>query len=166
VANEASKHEHRKLHAGRGTVGKTPVLGLRERGGRTFAKLMPEPSINAIQGEVYTHVEVGSTNYTDDHLAFSGLDGLFYRQESVNHNAKEYARGPASTNGIESVWAVLKRGIHGVYHQVSEKHLVRYVDEFTFRLNAGNVARHTTERLDSFVDAVAGKRITLKELTA
>lgn len=163
---EANKHEHKKLKAGRGTVGKTPVLGIRERGGRTFAKLMPERSINAIHGEVYAHVEVGATIYTDDHLAFTGLDGLFYRQESVNHSAKEYARGPVSTNSIESVWAVLKRGIHGVYHQVSKKHLGRYVDEFTFRLNAGNVARHTTERLDSFVDAVAGKRITWKELIA
>lgn len=163
---EGNKHESKKLRAGRGSVGKMPVLGIRERGGRTFAKLMPERSINAIHGEVYAHVEVGATIYTDDHLAFSGLDGLFYKQESVNHSAKEYARGPVSTNSIESVWAVLKRGIHGVYHQVSKKHLGRYVDEFTFRLNAGNVARHTTERLDSFVDAVAGKHITYKELTA
>jgi hypothetical protein len=71
-----------------------------------------------------------------------------------------------STNSIESVWAVLKRRLHGVYHHASAKHLGRYVDEFTFRLNQGNVARHTTERLDSFVDAIKGKRITYRELTA
>jgi len=70
------------------------------------------------------------------------------------------------TNSIESVWAVLKRGIYGVYHQVSAKHLARYVDEFAFRLNQGNVGRHSLERLDSFVDAVAGKRITYKQVTA
>ena len=70
------------------------------------------------------------------------------------------------TNGIESVRAVLKRGLHGVYHHVTKKHLGRYVDEFAFRLNEGNVQRHTWERLASFVDAVAGKRITYKELTA
>ena len=75
-------------------------------------------------------------------------------------------RGPASTNSIESVWAVLKRGVHGVYHHVSPKHLARYVDEFTFRLNEGDVKRHTLARLDSFVDAIAGKRLTYKELTA
>lgn len=84
----------------------------------------------------------------------------------VNHSAKEYVRGEAHTNGVESVWAVLKRGLHGVYHHASRKHLHRYVDEFTFRLNAGNVARHTLDRLDSFVDGVVGRRITYKELTA
>ena len=68
-------------------------------------------------------------------------------------------------NSIESVWAVLKRGVHGTFHYVSKKHLDRYVDEFTFRLNAGKVSRHTTERLDSFVSLVAGKRITYKRLT-
>ena len=99
-------------------------------------------------------------------MVFNDLDGLFYRHETVNHSAKEYKRGAAHTNSIESVWAVLKRGLHGVYHQVSAKHLARYVDEFTFRLNEGNVARHSLERLASFVDAVAGKRITYKELTA
>lgn len=58
------------------------------------------------------------------------------------------------------------RGIHGVYHHTSEKHLGRYVNEFTFRLNDGNVKRHTLDRLDSFTAAVVGKRITYKELTA
>jgi hypothetical protein len=71
-----------------------------------------------------------------------------------------------STNSIESVWAVLKRGIHGVYHQVSAKHLARYVDEFAFWLNDGNVKRHTIERLNSLIDAVAGKRITYAQVTA
>ena len=61
--------------------------------------------------------------------------------------------------------AVLKRGVHGTFHHVSKKHLDRYVDEFTFRLNAGKVSRHTTERLDSFIDALAGKRITYAQLT-
>ena len=61
---------------------------------------------------------------------------------------------------------VLKRGLHGVYHHASPKHLQRYVDEFAFRLNDGNVARHTTRRLDSFVDATNGKRITYRRLTA
>ena len=91
---------------------------------------------------------------------------MFYRHETVCHVGGEYARGEVSTNGIESVWALLKRGIYGVYHQVSAKHLGRYVDEVSFRLNAGNVKQHTMERLDSFVAAVDGKRLTYARLTA
>jgi hypothetical protein len=69
-----------------------------------------------------------------------------------------------TTNGMESVFAVFKRGLLGVYHHVSTKHLDRYVDEFSFRLNEGNVKNHTLTRLDSFVDATAGKRLTYKAL--
>lgn len=89
-----------------------------------------------------------------------------YKHESVNHSKGEYSRNGVTTNGTESVFAVLRRGLHGVYHHASKKHLGRYVDEFSFRLNEGNVRRHTWDRLDSFVSAVAGKRITYKRLTA
>jgi transposase-like protein len=163
---EGNKHESKKLHAGRGSVGKSTVLGMRERNGRTWAKVTPIRSLDSVHGEIHGNVEVGTQLYTDDHMVFNDLDGLFYRHDTVNHSAGEYKRGAAHTNSIESVWAVLKRGIHGVYHQVSHKHLFRYVDEFTFRLNEGNVARHTTQRLDSFVDNVAGKRLTYKRLIA
>jgi transposase-like protein len=163
---EANKHEHKKLHAGRGPVGKTAVLGMRERGGRTRAKVIAQRNLDFIHGEIHGGVEVGSQLYTDDGIVFQDLDGLFYRHDSVDHSAGEYARGPVSTNSIESVWAVLKRGIHGVYHQVSAKHLARYVDEFAFWLNDGNVKRHTIERLNSLIDAVAGKRITYAQVTA
>ena len=112
------------------------------------------------------NVEVGSTIFTDEATGYVGLDGLFFRHDSVNHTAGQYSENGVSTNSIESVWAVLKRGVYGVYHQVSKKHLHRYVDEFTFRLNVGNVSRHTLERLDSFVVAVVGKHLTYKELTA
>lgn len=95
-----------------------------------------------------------------------GLGGLFFGRESVNHSAGEYVRSGVTTNGIESVWAVMKRGLHGVYHHVQPKHLGRYVNEFTFRLNDGNVKRTTLARLDSMIAATAGKRITYKELIA
>jgi hypothetical protein len=111
-------------------------------------------------------VEVGSQLYTDEHLMFSGLDGLFYKHETVNHSAGEYARGSATTNGMESVFAVLKRGVYGVYHHISPKHTGRYTDEFAWRLNEGNVKNHTLTRLDSFVGAIVNKRITYKQLTA
>lgn len=163
---EGNKHEADKLHAGRGAVGKVAVLGMRERNGRTRAKVTEIRTLDAIHGEIHANVEVGSQIYTDDHMVFSDLDGLFYRHDTVNHAIGEYARGPVSTNSIESVWAVLKRGLHGVYHHASKKHLFRYVDEFTFRLNEGNVERHSLERLASFVDATAGKRLTYERLTA
>lgn len=163
---EANKHERKKLRAGRGSVGKTAVLGMRERGGRTYAKVITARTLDNIHGEIHGRVEVGTQLYTDDHMVFNDLDGLFYRHDTVNHSAGQYAAGPVNTNSIESVWAVLKRGIHGVYHQVSPKHLHRYVNEFTFRLNDGDVKRHTLERLASFVDAIAGRRITYREVTA
>lgn len=163
---EGNKHESKKLHAGRGAVGKTAVLGMKERGGRVRAKVTPIRSLDNVHGEIHANVEVGSQLYTDDHMVFNDLDGLFYGHESVNHSAGEYRRGAAHTNGIESVWAVLKRGLHGVYHHASPKHLARYVDEFAFRLNEGNVKRHTFERLDSFVDAIFGKRLTYARLIA
>jgi transposase-like protein len=163
---EGNKHESKKLRAGRGPVGKVAVLGMRERGGRTRAKVTELRTLDAIHGEIHANVEIGSQLYTDDHMVFSDLDGLFFRHDAVSHAAGEYARGPVSTNSIESVWAVLKRGIHGVYHHASPKHLSRYIDEFTFRLNEGNVKRHSLERLASFVDAIVGKRLTYARLIA
>ena len=94
------------------------------------------------------------------------MGALVFDHETVNHSAGEFVRHDVTVNGIESVWAVLKRGIYGTFHHVSPKHLGRYVDEFTFRLNEGNVARRTLLRLDSFVDGTAGKRLTYTDLIA
>lgn len=73
-------------------------------------------------------------------------------------------RGDVTTNSVESAFAVLKRGIVGVYHHITPKHTGRYVDEFAFRLNEGNCKRQTLDRLDSFVDGMAQKRLTYKAL--
>ena len=163
---ESNKHESKRLKAGRGSVGKAPVLGMRERGGRTVALPVEDVSTASVHRAIHTHVEAGSTLHTDEHAAYMGLGGLFFKRESVNHGAGEYVRAGVHTNGIESVWAVLKRGLHGTYHHASRKHLGRYVNEFAFRLNDGNVKRHTMQRLDSMIPATTGKRITYKELTA
>lgn len=163
---ERNKHASKKLKAGRGTVGKVAVIGLRERGGRTIAHPVPDTGSNELQSSIHRNVEAGSTVYTDESASYSDLGGLFFNHDAINHSSGEYVRGPVSTNSIESVWAVLKRGLHGVYHHASPKHIGRYVDEFTFRLNEGNVKRHTLERLDSLVTATFGKRLTYKELIA
>ncbi|MBK9216956.1 MAG: IS1595 family transposase [Chloracidobacterium sp.] len=163
---EANKHANMKLNRGRGVVGKQAVLGMRERGGRTKAMHIKNASLPIIQQAIHNHVAVGSTIFTDEHGAYSDLNGLFFNHSAVNHSGGEYGRDGINTNSIESVWALLKRGITGVYHHVSPKHLDRYVAEFTFRLNFGNVKYHTLERLDSFVYASFNKRLTYKELTA
>jgi transposase-like protein len=137
---------------------------MREKGGRTVAKPLKNVNTQSLHSAIHEHIEPGSTLHTDELSGYHGIDGLFYSHETINHSHGEYARGNVSTNGIESVWAVMKRGLHGVYHHASNKHLGRYVNEFTFRLNDGNVKRHTLERLDSFVSSAVGCRITYKEL--
>jgi transposase-like protein len=163
---EKNKHEHKKLKRGRGTVGKIAVLGMRERGAKGRTKAMPVSGTDkeSLQSEIKAAVEPGAMLHTDEHKGYLGLAPT-YGHETIDHSAKEYARGNVTTNSVESVWAVMKRGLHGVYHHASPKHLHRYVDEFAFRLNEGNVKNHTLERLDSFVTKTAGKRLTYKGLT-
>lgn len=163
---EANKHQSKKLNRGRGAVGKAAVLGLRERGGRTVALPIGDADTSNIHSAIIKHVQAGSVLNTDEAAVYGNLGGLFYSHAAINHGAGEYVRGNVTTNSIESVFAVMKRGIHGVYHQVSAKHLGRYVNEFTFRLNEGNVKVRTMDRLDSLIAATAHRRLTYKELTA
>jgi len=159
---EGNKHADKKLHAGRGAVGKTAVLGMRERGGRTRATPIEATDSDVIHDEIREHVEPGSAIHTDEFAAYRGIDG--FTHEAVNHGAGEFVRGDVTTNSIESFFAVFKRGVYGTFHHISPKHTHRYVDEFAFRLNEGNVKRHTTQRINSFVDGTAGKRLTYKDL--
>ncbi len=163
---EANKHEHKKLKSGRGAVGKTTVLGMREKGGRTLAKTITNTDAGTVQVEIHRHVETGSTLHTDEAGAYAGIGDMFFEHNTVKHKEGEFSRDGVTTNGIESVFAVLKRGMIGVYHHASKKHLNRYVDEFAFRLNEGNVKHHTLTRLESLVGAVAGKRLTYADLIA
>lgn len=160
---EKNKPSGKKLNMGRGSVGKTAIVGMRERGGKVKAMPVKCTSKNMLQKAITDNVESGTVVYTDDHRSYMGLKG--YNHGTVNHSAKEYVNGMVHTNGIESVWAVLKRGYNGVYHNMSVKHLRKYVNEFTFRLNDGDVKRHTLDRIDSLVDASIGKRLTYAELT-
>ena len=89
-----------------------------------------------------------------------------YEHDTVNHSAKEFVKGMASTNGVESVWAVVKRGYNGVYHNWSKKHMRAYINEFAFRLNEGRCAVDTEDRLNALFEAMAGKTITFEKLTS
>ena len=157
-ANDASSYAATLL-----TLGEFGCV-MHERGGRTVAMPMQDVDMNAMHKAMFARVEVGTTLHTDEATVYKGLGGLFFAHETVNHSAGEFARGDVTTNGVESVFAVLKRGIMGVYHHTSKKHLHRYVNEFTFRLDAGNVRRHTMERLDSFIGGTAGNRLSYKAL--
>ena len=161
---EQNKHAHKKLNEGRGAVGKVVVVGMRERNGNTVAMPIARNDMDTIQGTITDRVVKDSRLMTDDHRSYIGLSGKSFKHDVVKHSDGEYSRGDVNTNSIESVWAVMKRGMHGVYHKASKKHLNRYVNEFTFRLNEGNVERHTLDRLASFVDLVTGTRITYQQL--
>lgn len=159
---EANKHTSKKLKAGRGTIGKIPVLGIRERGGSVRAKVIKGTDAKTIQKEIRAHVIPGSILCTDEHLAYKGMDEFNHLE--VKHSAKEFVNGMAHTNGIESVWALIKRGYNGVYHNFSTKHLRRYINEFTFRLNDGNCKISTMDRVNVLFLGSIGKNLTYKDL--
>jgi transposase-like protein len=164
--SEKNKHADKRQPGRQGGAGKAAVLGMRERGGRTKMQAVERANQMTVEFAILDSVEAGSTIHTDENRIYNGLTTLDYGHEKINHSAGEYVRDGVSTNSIEAVWAVLKRGIYGTFHHVSEKHLDRYVQEFSFRLNEGNVGRHTLQRLESFVDGTAGKRLTYKALIA
>jgi len=162
---EKNKHSDKKLNAGRGPVGKQAVVGIRERGtGTVKACMVSDTTRETLQSVVVSNVEAGAIVCSDEHQGYVGLNLLGYIHQSVNHSAKQFVDGMAHTNGIESVWAVLKRGYYGIYHHMSVKHLPRYVDEFSFRLNEGNVKVHTLNRIASMAKGMFGKRLTYKAL--
>ncbi len=160
---EANKHANKKQKAGRGPVGKTAVMGARERGGNTVAKPVASADGETACDFARETVKPGATIYTDESRIYNRLP---FDHEAVNHSAGEYVRGRVHTNGIEAVWAVLRRSIHGTWHHVSEKHLPRYVNEATMRLNTGEVQIDTIDRMNALVRASGGKRIRYCDLIA
>ncbi len=160
---ESNKHSNKKLRAGRGAVGKVPVMGARERGGKTVAKPVESADQTTATGFATATVKEGSTVYTDQSRIYGNLP---FTHASVNHGAGEYVRGDVHTNSLESVWAVFKRSLHGTWHHVSKKHLSRYVNEATMRLNNGNVKVDTIDRMRALVRSIEGKRIPYSTLVA
>ena len=128
---EKNKHANKKLRAGRGAVGKAIVVGAKDREtNRVSAAVVGNTDAKTLQGFVGKRAAKDATVYTDDH---GGYQGMPFEHETVKHSISEYVNGMAHTNGIESFWALLKRGYHGTYHHMSEKHLGRYVTEFSGR---------------------------------
>lgn len=127
--------DKRKKLTGRGTADKTAVVGVRSRESeQVVATPVKSTDASTVQSVIHTHVERGSTVYTDESRTYNRLN-IGGEHESVNHSAGEYVRGKVHTNGIESFWSLLKRGYIGIFHHFSVKHLHRYVNEFAVRYN-------------------------------
>jgi len=114
---------------------KEVVMGMVERGGKLRAKHIETTGKWALREQIEKHIDPKARVFTDQFAGYHQLRKLGYSHYSVNHGKFQYRKGDAYTQNIENVWSHLKRGINGVYHHVSKKHLQAYVDEFTFRYN-------------------------------
>ena len=151
----------RKQMTGRGAVGKTAVVGAKDRDtNQVSVKVVKSTDAPTLQSFVHDRTEPDAQVYTDDARAYVGMDRA---HESVNHSAGEYVRAMAHTNGMESFWAVLKRGYQGTFHHFSAKHMQRYVTEFAGRHN--DRESDTINMMTHLVAGMVGKRLTYKALT-
>ncbi len=159
---EANKHESKKLRQGRGTVGKTAVVGVKDREtGQVDAEVVERTDKATLQEFVEDRTEDSAIVYTDEASAYVGLDRA---HEAVKHSVGEFVRGQAHTNGLESFWANMKRGYQGVYHWMSAKHLHRYVSEFEGRHNDRPL--DTLAQMTAIVQGMMGKRLRYVDLIA
>ena len=148
------------MHAGRGGVGKTAVAGIKDRAtNKVSANAVQGTDKQTLQGFVCQRTHENATVYTDDHKSYTGLP---YKHETVKHSISQYVSGQAHTNGIESFWALLKRGYHGIYHHMSEKHLDRYVGEFAGRFNSREL--DTITQMGFIAKGMDSKRLKYKDL--
>ncbi len=159
---EANKHSHKKQRLGRGGVGKAVIAGAKDRAtNEVRAEVVEGTDAKTLQKFVAETAAAGATVYTDDAKAYKGMP---FDHESVRHSVGEYVSGMAHTNGIESFWATLKRAHKGVYHKISEKHLNRYVRQFSGKHNARDA--DTIRQMQDIVAQMVGKRLMYRDLVA
>ncbi len=148
--------------AGRGPVGKTAVVGMKDRPtNQVAAKVVESTDRNTLQGFVKDHATPEATVYTDDASAYEALP---FDHATVKHSLSEYVKGDAHTNGIESLWSMLKRAHKGTFHKISPKHLDRYVQEFAGRHNIRE--QDTIKQLASVRGGMERKRLRYRQLIA
>lgn len=157
---EKNKHGNKKLRAGRGAVGKAAVLGAKDRqSNKVTARVVKNTDAQTLQGFICENTIDGSAVYTDEHKSYVGVPR---QHKTVKHSIREYVNGMVHTNGIESFWAMLKRGYQGTYHHMSEKHLDRYVSEFTGRHNDRKA--DTIDQMKAMAHSMDGKRLRYRDL--
>src|ERR1700693_563758 len=128
----------------RGDKTKSPIVGIVERKGRVRARVTPDVSGASLLGMVREYVLPESTVYTDEMASYDGIRSIQrrdgegnagYQHRRINHSSKIYVIGDIHTNSVEGFWSLIKRGIGGVYHSVSQKYLQSYLNEYSFRYN-------------------------------
>jgi transposase-like protein len=160
---EKNKHRNKRQHKGTGGAGKEAVFALVERGGRVRSHHVPAVNAKTLRPILQAQVEGATMVMTDEGGAMKKIGGEFDQHESVNHSIGEYVRGDAHTNTIEGYFSIMKRGINGVYHHVSQQHLKRYLAEFDFRYNEReNLGVNDAARMAKSVQGIVGKRLTYR----
>lgn len=153
---EANRHYYKQLDPnsnvtrrdGKPARKKNIVIGLIERDGHVVLKHVPAVSHKTINPLIEIHVHRSAEINTDENKVYQRL-GKIYTHDTVIHSAYQYVKGTTSTNAIENFWSVLKRGLNGIYHQVSDKHLERYLDEYAGRFNTRKLT--SQERFENFL---------------
>jgi transposase-like protein len=144
---------------------KRPIMALVERGGEARAEYMPRITGATIREFMDRTVDRNSRLHTDESNLYPALGKEFAAHETVNHGAKEYARGDVTTNNVEGFFGVFKRGMVGVYQHCGEQHFQRYLDEFTFRHNNRTaLGVNDTIRAERIAKSMNGKRLTYRRI--
>ncbi len=144
---------------------KEAVMGLVEREGKLRMFHVPEVTSKTLRPIMVSHIDRGSYLMTDESTVYPAPGEEFAGHGTVNHSAKEYVRATFwHTNTIECAFSLLKRGITGTYHHVSQKHLRRYLGEFDFRFNHKDIS--DSERADIALKGIEGKRLTYRPIAA
>jgi transposase-like protein len=136
---------------GRGSEGKTPVVGMAQRNGKIMATAVPDVKAKTLLPIIKERVLPNAIIYTDELPSYNKLSSMGYVHHRIHHVLKVYVMGDAHTNTIEGFWSLLKRGISGVYHSVSAKYLQSYLNEYTFRYNHRNDGKPMFKTLLSLV---------------
>lgn len=156
---EENKHANKRLHAGRGAVGKMPVVALIERKGKSRSFHVANVTSETLRPILQKHADAKSVLMTDESQVYPTLGDEFSRHYKVNHRKGKYVDhgGYAHTNSAESHFALFKRGVIGTYHSLSEAHLQRYLNEFDFRANTRHLS--DAERATVLLAGAKGKRL-------
>src|SRR3954451_1940994 len=142
---------------------KEPVVALVERKGRVRTFHVPTVNATNMKPIIKEQISPKSDLRTDESAVYTEVGKSFASHEVVNHSAKEYVRGDAYTNTVEGYFSILKRGIYGVYHHVSQEHLKRYLAEFDFRYNERvALGVNDQERTIRALRGIVGKRLTYR----